>query len=246
MILGLLVSSIAFTSGTALADTTVTIDFEGLAEGQVVSSVSAGTGISGGAVVGSVAVEGINARFPGQNTAIIFDAECGGSAAGCSGNDADLFFPGQGNVLIIAENLVDANNDGLIDDPDDELRGGTFEFDFSGFGPGEVRIESLWVGDVGDQAGEAGEIQLFSGATQIGTIPLPSLANNQAATVNVGVSGVTRMAVVYRGTGAIDDIVVTVEDDGGEGCTPGYWRPPEIRPTSVSTASSPFLPTSAA
>ena len=56
-----------------------------------------------------------------------------------TGGDEDLQTPGPGenndtplgNLLIIAEDDVDADNDGLVDDPDDSAEGGTIRFDFS-------------------------------------------------------------------------------------------------------------------
>ena len=125
------------------------IDFEGFPAGTVVFEVF-GDGGSG-----PIFVEGTNPRFSaGTNAAIIFDtanptggdpdlgtpnSDFGGPGLGVGGksgspfqNDAAL-----GNALIIAENLTDANGDGLIDDPDDE--GGIFPvtlaFDFSIVGP---------------------------------------------------------------------------------------------------------------
>ena len=89
-----------------------TIDFEtGLSEGDTVSSVSCGSGMSCSADPGGfVDVFGDSADpgIPG-NAAMVFDAECAG---GCSGGDNDLFFPGHGNILIITED-EDAG------DPDD-------------------------------------------------------------------------------------------------------------------------------
>src|SRR5687768_1112818 len=81
------------------------IDFEGLAPGTVVNSVSSGSGISGDAFTGSVGVFGdsANPALP-TNAAIIFDSACGGAAATCSGADADLFKPALSKVLIMAEN----------------------------------------------------------------------------------------------------------------------------------------------
>ncbi|MGH8934748.1 MAG: hypothetical protein ACRDXD_00505 [Acidimicrobiia bacterium] len=217
-------------SGPALADQSATIDFEGLAEGSIVSSVSSGNGISGDPVTGSVAVFGSNPHLAG-NAAMIFDAECVG---GCTGDDDDLHFPGQGNVLIISEDLDSS-------DPDDaDVNGAFFTFDFSGFGPGTVRVESLVAMDYGDDRGEiitvngsnaGGKIELFSGGTLLATVAIPRLGNNQKATVAIGVSGVDSMKITVGGSGAIDDIMLTIEDEeppppplGDEGCTPGFWK----------------------
>ena len=60
---------------------------------------------------------------------MIFDGTCGesspfpGSSSGCSGGDSDLYFPDEGNILIISE-----DNDSS--DPDDSARGGKIKVDF--------------------------------------------------------------------------------------------------------------------
>ena len=126
-------------AGGASANPGSVIDFEGLAEGSIVNSVSVGNGISGDDPGGSVAVDGFNPVFGVvPNAAMIFDATCAG---GCSGGDDDLFQNVQGNVLIISEDL-----DGS--DPDDaDVPGARFDLDFSGFGPGTVTIVSLSSGN---------------------------------------------------------------------------------------------------
>lgn len=55
--------------------------------------------------------------------AILFDTD------NPTGGDLDLGV-GLGMGLIIAENDFDGNNDGLVDDPDDEAKGGSIFFDF--------------------------------------------------------------------------------------------------------------------
>ena len=67
------------------------------------------------------------------NKAILFDT------INPTGEDDDLITPGPGlnndtplgKVLIIAEDDVDADNDGYVDDPDDEAGGGRITFDFA-------------------------------------------------------------------------------------------------------------------
>jgi cysteine-rich repeat protein len=190
---------------------TATIDFEGLAEGSVVSSVSSGAGISGATVAGSVQVYGDSAN-PAitTNAAIVFDATCGG---GCTGGDSDLYKPFLGNVLIIAEDLVDANNNGRIDDPDDaDLMHAPITFDFSGFGPsGQVKVESLYVLDV-ESDEMNGTVELFAGGPG-GTllappIQLPVTGDNGGQTLTINVGGVDFMRVTLNGSGAIDKIKV--------------------------------------
>jgi len=197
---------VAAVPAAAAAD--AVIDFEGLPAGTVVNSVSSGAGISGDVYAGSVSVFGDSAHpaLP-TNAAIIFDAACGGSAAACSGGDADLFKPALGKVLIMAENLVDANADGIIDDPDDaDLRNAPFTFDFSGFGPGVFTVDSIDVMDVEASAEEPAFIELYNGASLLDTVPIPPTGNNAVATIPVGVSNVTMMVVTLQGSGAIDNI----------------------------------------
>jgi hypothetical protein len=121
--------------------TTYVIDFEGLAEGAIISEVNCGAGIDcpDGDIPGSIKVRGVNPSLSGNpNAAMIFDAECDG---GCTGGDDDLFFPGHGNTLIISEDLDSGEpNDG-------DVLNSFLEFDFNGF-PGVVTIESIDVGDI--------------------------------------------------------------------------------------------------
>ncbi len=184
------------------------IDFERLPEGGIVNEVTLGAGISGDPISGRVAVFGDSADPAiASNAAIIFDAVCGGAAAGCSGDDPDLFKPALGNVLIIGENLADANGDGLVDDPNDaDLRGATFRMNFTGLGAGVVvTVESIDLLDVEDD--EPGPfVQLFAGGQVIATIPLPVTGNNEHVTVPIGVSGADRMEVTIQGSGAIDNV----------------------------------------
>jgi hypothetical protein len=213
---------------TTLALEASTIDFEGLAEGMIVDSVSHGAGISGFDATGLVTVFGFNPDHA-TNAAMIFDATCtpGGTPADCSGGDADLFKPGQGNVLIISEDL-----DGS--DPDDADNGNEyFDFDFSGWGSGVVTIGTM-VLDILDIEFNQGElpaqIELYTGGLggvlrQV--IPLEDVGNNGLKTIEIAanVVGVDFMRVTIGGSGAIDNIRIATDiPDDGEGCTPGYWR----------------------
>lgn len=202
------------------------IDFDGLAEGAIVSSVAAGSGISGDDAGGSVLVFGLNPSRPAFNLAMIFDSTCppGNIPAHCSGGDDDLFKPVLGNVLIISEDQDSS-------DPDDaDLKGSFFKFDFSGWGSGVVTVLSIDVLDV--EPIEAGaQIELFAGGeggALLHTQAIPPTGDNVLATVNIGssgVSGVDFMRVTLNGSGAIDNIRIEAEDQNGdEGCTPGYWK----------------------
>ncbi len=234
----LLAVVLMFAVTASAATTSAVINFEGLTEGQIISSVSVGSGISGGAISGSIAVNGINPRVAG-NAAMIFDATCTPTA---TGGDDDLCAASLGNVLIVSEDL-DSN------DPDDsDSASATLTLDYSGFGPGTVTVESIDVIDV-EQVEDQGVIRLYSGGpggALLATFPIPVTGDNQVATIVMNTAGVDYMEVFLNGSGAIDNVKITVETDetptptpttpaptptpttpppgGGEGCTPGYWK----------------------
>ena len=224
-----LTMAVSVFSPAAAATFSSTIDFEGLAEGMIVSSVAIGAGISGDDAGGSVGVIGFNPKLAG-NTALIFDAEClpGGVPADCTGGDSDLFHPGHGNVLIIANDLVDMlPADDLVDDPDDaDVKGAYWEFDFSVWGPGVVTIDQLTILDIEDDE-VGGIVEVFLGGISQGTVPLPETGDGGLADVAIGLTG-DFLKITLGGSAAVDNIEITVgEEDGAQGCTPGFWRQPQ-------------------
>lgn len=192
----------------ASADQSSVIDFEGLAEGSIVSSVSAGSGISGDDAGGSVGVLGTNPVLPG-NAAMIFDAECDGAQASCTGQDPDLYFPGNGNTLIITEDFDGA-------DPDDaDLVGATWDFDFSTWGPGVVQVDSIQFGDIEGEEPNV-TVDLYSGGlggTLEATFDFGPTGDNVLGTLSVGTSGVDSMRVTINGSGTMDNIEITVLEE---------------------------------
>ncbi len=199
-------------TGGASANPGSVIDFEGLAEGSIVSSVAVGSGISGDDPGGSVGVFGSNPTFPAAtNTAMIFDATCtpGGTPGDCTGSDADLFQTVQGNVLIICEEQKPTNSCKLPPD-DADVPGEHFDLDFSGFGPGTVTIVSLIVGDVD---AFPGTIQVFSGGpggTLEKTVNLPFTGDGVYEVVTINATG-DFMRVNLNDSAAIDDIEIETE-----------------------------------
>ncbi len=222
--LGLVFAGVSLAS----ADHGAVIDFEGLAEGTIVSSVASGAGISGLSVPGSVTVFGDSPAFPGSNVAMVFDATC---ANGCSGGDDDLMRPELGNILIISEDLDSG-------DPDDaDLEGAFYQFDFSGWGPGVVTVERISILDVEDVEGGA-RVELYAGGpggTLLATVPLPNVGDAGFATVDINVSGVDFMQVTLNGSGAIDNIEI-IPDEQVVTATP-------TSPPPTATATSPPGPT---
>jgi hypothetical protein len=212
-----------------------TIDFEAFEEGEIVSQVSSREGS------GPILVEGSNERFaPGTNAAVIYDSSCpeSGLPEDCSGQDADLGTPNEGfggpgwgsagapsglypnsvplgNVLIVAEDLEDADGDGAVDDPDDEgaLRNSSLTFDLSAIAP--VTMHSLSILEI-RYGGEPSTIELLDAdGNLLGGSPyvLPSTDGN-GVVADYGLDdteGVHRMVVRLQGSGAVDNIVFSPE-----------------------------------
>jgi hypothetical protein len=192
------------------------LDFETDADGQ---RIEAGADLSD-------AYAGYGARLVttdrnGQNLSrgIAFDS------ANPTGGDADLGTPnrdfggpgqgnggrdgqpgandtGRGNLLIRAENVVDANGDGLVDTPDDHAQGGRFEYTFDT----AVCVYGVDLIDIEDR--ERGASFQFFGADDalIDTVTGGGLGNNSYERLEFEVCGVRAMKATLIGSGAIDNI----------------------------------------
>jgi len=216
-LLALLLIALIGTAGIPRAEAveqSSVINFEsGLSAGDIVSTVSVGTGMSG-ADLGTVSVFGTNPNIAG-NAAMVFDATCGGQTVSivdpafdptmCSGDDPDLYHPLQGNTLIISE-------DGDSSDPDDAANQNTFwTFDFTAWGPGEVIVDSMVVTDI-DVGQLAATIILYdAGGAVLAVVPIPDLGDNTKETVGVDTAGVASMVIGPMGSGQIDDIQITTD-----------------------------------
>ncbi|HLE13483.1 MAG TPA: hypothetical protein VI776_01945 [Anaerolineales bacterium] len=211
-------------SSQVSAERVTIINFEGLAAGSIVDSVSAGKGMTGDVVDGVVKVFGYsNLTGKTTNAAMIFDATCPPQNAptSCTGSDKDLFKPELGKVLIVSEDLDSA-------DPDDANNpSATLEFDFSSWGNGTVTVESLTGMDFEESQNQGNsEIDLYSGGingTLLGTVDIPHTGNNGTATIQVGMSGVDFMRIKLNGSGAVDNIkihageILYLSDEGERG-----------------------------
>lgn len=215
-------------NATLLKGLTVqTLDFEGLPAGTILSAVYG----DGGA--GPVAVFGQNPTAPSTNHAVIFDSanptggdfDLGTPNQACGGpGDGTMVGPGTpfenctplGNLLIVAQNLVDGNGDGLVDDPDDidfpARDGVVVTLDFSALGT--VTVEAITVVDL-DGNGPNPRVVLFGpGGTPLATFPMPNMPNNGVAQVALGpTAGVEVMEVWLQGSGAFDNVVFVPEDE---------------------------------
>jgi hypothetical protein len=212
--------------GMSLVAAMETIDFEGLPAGTIVDEVYGDLGS------GPVAVSGNNPVLGAVNAAVIFDSsnptgedpdlgtpneDFGGPGIGLGGEAGAEYQndTSQGNLLILAEDLVDGNGDDLVDDPDDaDVVGEVLSFDFSAVGTGTVTIHSITLIDV--EAVEAPAVVRFydAGDVEIGSVDLPAVGDNGLAVVDLGdQTGVVRMGVTLNGSGAIDDIVFTPDEE---------------------------------
>lgn len=227
---------------TVLSTTASVIDFElNLRAGDTVSRVDAQKGISGYDAGGFVGVFGRNPDFVGQNAAMTFDATCNGKTASqCSGGDKDLFKPELGNVLIISEDM-------RSDWPNDRnAPEGTFTFDFESWGSGTVTVGGMVLNvldvEAAETAGASVKLYADSGNTLLETILIKATGNNGLGTVELlaNVSGVARMVVDLKGSGAIDNIHIAadVPQTSVHGCTPGYWKQPHHFDSWVGYAPS--------
>jgi len=161
-----------------------------LAAGTEITNQFAGLGFN---------VSAVN-KTGGPKKAIIFDS------ANPTGGDTDLVTPGygfgnteaEGRILIIAENEIDANNDGLIDSPDDEATGGNIFFDFDA----DVHVEDLTFIDV-DGLEQSYVQGIDANNVVVGTVMLANLGDNSRQTIDIDLDNVRRFKVHFGGSGSV-------------------------------------------
>lgn len=180
-----------------------------------------GNPLAAGTIVGSqwhlfdIHVSAINDRASHPDKAIIFDSnnptggdnDLGGPwSTGNIPSNADL-----GNILIIAEDDVDSNSDGLVDDPDDEAQGGkivfqsnnscsTLEFDLIDFEENEGNSGILVI--LLEAGGTVNiDFRDFEGVTY---------GDNSANSVSIPSEDIggtfKRVEFIFHGSGAIDNV----------------------------------------
>jgi len=237
----------------------VTLDFEDRTRGEVIDRL---TPVEGDLTI-EVRGSNPNSTFPDRNAALIFDSSC---KDGCSGADDDLGSPnedfdgpgvgigggegrkfpndqGLGNIMIIAENLKDGDEDGLIDDPDDQGAGPVaIDFDF-GVDPIAIAptITLLGITYIDVEHIEMDPLlELFddSGAL-VDVLSLPTTGNNG---VNVFVlpdpmPGVARFRLSVRGSMGIDNIVFSLD------LPPTSSTTTTMAPTTTSSTTTMVGPT---
>ncbi len=147
----------------------------------------------------------------GPDAAILFDT------GDPTGGDVDLGTPsqiydgpGQGNggasnvipennILVIAENLNDNNNDGLVDNPDDESSGGTIRFDFNNY----ATVDSIIIID-NDENNSFIVVETMGGNNI--TIPIPNGGDNARIAIPIGETDVEAVTVTFEKSGGVADL----------------------------------------
>ncbi|WP_299030846.1 cadherin-like domain-containing protein, partial [uncultured Sulfitobacter sp.] len=167
-----------------------TIDFNNLSTGETVENQYSDIGVR---ILASETAGG-------ENRAMIFDTN------NPTGGDDDLATDNLDNVLIISE-------DGNAANPDDNMGGGTFTFEFDN----AVDVKSLTFLDT-----EAPARMVFFGAdgAVLSDQFVPPAGDNGQSVVQLFVPGTVRMEVIFQGSGALDNLVfednnvVPVDGDG--------------------------------
>jgi len=143
----------------------------------------------------------------------------GGSQGSAGENDVTLH-----NLMILAENTVDNNGDGLVDDPDDAVQGARFYIRFD-------TPSCVYSMDFVDLESPA-TIRLYDANYDfMGEAPVPGNGNNSFFRAEGQVCGVSKIKVIIPESGAIDNIVFCPGDgpdcpegascDDGDACTVG-------------------------
>jgi len=135
-------------------------------------------------------------------------------SANPTGGDTDLATPGSGpgnttalgNLMIGAEDTVDADGDGLVDDPDDNASGAWFHFDFDA----ATCVNSLDFIDIEVSEGPADVFLYDVNGAQTAHYQVPGLGDNSVQTLTMGDCNVHSMLIDIYGSGAIDNLDVCV------------------------------------
>ena len=164
-----------------------TIDFAGLPAGTIIGEQYAAQGVH---------ISG-EANNNGPDALIVFD-----SNSTDSNLDPDLRV-GIGNIAIFANNLDDANGDGLVDSPDENNFGGRAVFRFDQ----DVSIGSFKFVDK-DAPPPDSAVAYDASGNVIKQVPIPQAGNASVQTIAVNADGVRRLEIVYGDSGGFTGIEV--------------------------------------
>lgn len=204
---GLLINGPAPAGAQVAPCESLVLDFAGLPAGTLLGEQYASDGIH----MSAIANEGR------PNQLIVFDADAPWTP------DPDLMAAG-GNLAIIPEHLIDDDLNGLVDVPNDSIRGGTQIYTFDH----ERTVGSFTIVDIDHGVPASHYASAFDGSGNlIVKVPIIIGADGNVQNVDVNASGVRRLEITYRdssGVTAMDLGCPPEPPGGGEGCTPGYWK----------------------
>ena len=197
----------------------VSLDFAGLAHGELLNDQYADIGVH----ISASANEGR------PNQLIVFNSNESGT------RDPDLE-AGIGNLAIIPEHVVDEDNDGNVDDPNDSIRGGvqTYAFDQ------DVTVNSFVFVD--KDSGPIGSATAFDSSGDIvAQVDIPNFADGNVQTVVLDASGVRRLEISYRDSGGVTDI--DIDCPAGATATPTATSAPTVPTPTPTPTNAPTAPT---
>lgn len=119
----------------------------------------------------------------------------------------------EGNLIILAENVIDNDGDGLVDNPDDDAAGGTITFDFAN----PITVQAFTIVDLDDNANNVITLEFADGRPDL-VVNVPQIGNNSRKVVMTKkadgswADGVIRAKISFSGSGAIAGLCY---------CTPG-------------------------
>jgi len=191
----------------------IIIDFEGFPAGTIIDDEYSGSGISISAVNNHGSHPDLATIFNSSDpTGDDFDLgtpneDFGGPGIGTGDGAGDGNTFGLGNILIIAENDQDTEPaDGLIDDPDDEARGGQIIIDLDE----PVTIQRVIIVDI-DKNENGGSVKAFDEIeTEILAMELVGTGDNSVIILNSNLTNysATKIVINLTGSGALGELTL--------------------------------------
>lgn len=204
---GLLINGPAPAGAQVAPCESLVLDFAGLPAGTLLGEQYASDGIH----MSAIANEGR------PNQLIVFDADAPWTP------DPDLM-GANGNLAIIPEHLIDDDLNGLVDIPNDSIRGGKQIYMFDH----ERTVGSFTIADIDHGVPASHYASAFDGSGNlIVQVPIIIGADGNVQDVEINASGVRRLEITYRDSAGVTDMELScppAPPGGGEGCTPGYWK----------------------
>ncbi len=226
----------ALPAAAAGATTDAVMDLRGLPSGYAgvkdnVTVLRTGQGITG-QVSGEIRATGNNAA--NNNAAVpptVLDL-FGPESAYPRGTTHDMWRAGQaaraagegGNALVTPWHPADANQDGLVDDPQDPVGRQQLCLSFVGF-KGQVSVHKLTVLDA-DSDERGGSVVVVTTATGTVTVPIAAVADGSWQSVPVNSASVTQLCLNLAGSGGITGLRLTETLPDVPAVTPPPPAPP--------------------